>query len=339
MNRSKPLSRPRWRCSQPDLITALGILMLASVTIAGNALAQSWPTRAVKIIATSPPGGSVDLLARVLADDFTKVFGQPFVVDNRPGANGNIGVEAVVRAPADGHMLFVTIPGVFSINMHLHARMPFDAKADITPIAMIGYSPLVLVTHPSVPAKTWPELLNWLKARPGKVSYSSAGVGTTGHLGMELLNSVAGVQVVHIPYKGAAQAITDLLAGNVQVTLNNTSASVPYIQKGQLRAIAIAEKARIPSLPEVPTLHELGLKNFEVTPWFGLGTRSGVPREIVQRLATEANKALNRPEVSNRLAAVGVEPRFLGPDAFTDYIRSETDKWGEIIRRSGAKAE
>jgi hypothetical protein len=150
---------------------------------------------------------------------------------------------------------------------------------------------------------------------------------------------VAGVQVVHIPYKGAAQAITDLLAGNVQVTLNNTSASVPYVQKGQLRAIAIAEKARIPSLPEVPTLHELGLKNFEVTPWFGLGTRSGVPREIVQRLASEASKALNRPEVSNRLAAVGVEPRFMGPDAFTEYIRSETDKWGEIIRRSGAKAE
>ena len=136
MNRSKPLSRPRRRCSQPGLITALGILMLASLTIAGNALAQNWPTRAVKIIATSPPGGSVDLLARVLADDFTKVFSQPFVVDNRPGANGNIGVEAVVRAPADGHMLFVTIPGVFSINMHLHARMPFDAKADITPIAM-----------------------------------------------------------------------------------------------------------------------------------------------------------------------------------------------------------
>lgn len=309
---------------------------------AGAAHAQSgapWPNRPVRIIATSPPGGSVDLLARILAEDFAKAFGQPFVVDNRPGANGNVGADAVVKAPPDGHMLFVTIPGVFSINQHLHEKMPFDPRTEVLPVALLGTSPLLLVLHPSVPASDVRELIAWLRERPGRVSYSSQGVGTTGHLGMELFKAVAKVDVVHIPYKGAAAATTDLISGQVLLTLTNTTAAIPYMQRKQMKAIAVAERQRILAAPEVPTFEEAGMPGFEVTPWFGLGTRTGVPRDIVARLNAQAEVALKRPEVGARLAALGVEPRSMPPAAFADYVKAESARWGEIIRRSGAKAE
>ena len=317
---------------------ALAALVLSS-TAPVAVHAQAWPTRAVRVIATSPPGGSVDLLARLVADDFSRSFGQAFVVDNRPGANGNIGVDAVVKAPPDGNMLFVTIPGVFSINQHLHGAMPFNPRTDLAPIAMLGYSPLVLVTHPSVPARNVQELVAWLKARPGAISYSSAGVGTTGHLGMELFKSMTGVDVLHVPYKGAAAASADLVSGNVAVTLNNTTAVVPFVQRGQLRALAVAEKTRLTALPDVPTIHESGVPGYEVTPWFGLGTRAGVPRDIINRLNAEAARSLRKPETVARLSSLGIETRFMSPEAFTDYVRAESDRWGDIIRRSGAKAE
>ncbi len=325
---------------KPALIYACAVLIHAPLAMAQSTAAPAqWPARPVRVIATSPPGGSVDLLARVLAEEFTKSFGQPFVVENRPGANGNIGVDAVVKAPPDGHMLFVTIPGVFSINMHLHAKMPFDPATEIAPIAMLGYSPLLLMLHPSVPAKTVPELLAWLRAQAGKASYASQGVGTTGHLAMELLKSMTGVDVVHVPYKGAAAATTDLLAGNVVLSFINTTAAVPMVQKGQLRAIAVAEKHRIAVVPDLPTMDEAGVKGFEVTPWFGLGTRSGVPRAIVERLSGEAARALKQPDTEARLAKLGIDVRPMQPDAFAAYIRAETERWGVIIRRSGAKAE
>lgn len=317
-------------------LSAITLLLSSSVALAQSA---QWPTRPVRVIATSPPGGSVDLLARVLADEFGKTFGQPFVVENRPGANGNIGVEAVVKAPPDGHMLFVTIPGVFSINMHLHAKMPFDPATEIAPIAMLAYSPLLLMLHPSVPARDVAELLAWLRAHPGKASYASQGVGTTGHLAMELLKSMSGVDVVHVPYKGAAAATTDLLAGNVVLSFINTTAAVPMVQKGQLRPIAVAEKHRIAVVPELPTMHEAGVPGFEVTPWFGLGTRTGVPRTIIDRLSTEAARTLKLADVEARLTKLGVDPRPMQADAFAAYIRTETERWGAIIRRAGAKAE
>ena len=318
-------------------VAVIGFALLVADTV----IAQSapWPSRLVRIIATSPPGGSVDLLARILAEDFTKAFGQPFVVDNRPGANGNIGVDAVVKAPPDGHMLFVTIPGVFSINQHLHERMPFNPRTELTPVAMLGTSPLLLVLHPSVPAKNLRELIEWLRARPGRASYSSQGVGTTGHLGMELFKTSAHVDVVHVPYKGAAAATTDLLGGIVEIALVNTTAAMPYVRKHQLRAIAVAERERATAVPDVPTFDESGLPGFEVTPWFGMGTRAGVAGAIVQRLNAQVSVALRRPETVARLAALGVEPRFMTPETFADYTRAESDKWGEIIRRSGARAE
>jgi tripartite-type tricarboxylate transporter receptor subunit TctC len=316
------------------------LLLAAVVALTCAASAHAWPTRAVRVIATSPPGGSVDLLARIAAEEFSSVFGQPFVVENRPGANGNIGVELVLKAPADGHLLFVAPPGPFSINAQLMPTVPFDPRADIAPVALLGVSPLLLVAHPSVPASNPRELIAWLRTRQGRVDYASQAVGSTGHLAMELFKTLAGVEATHIPYKGsAAQATADLLAGRVLMSFVNTSTTLPYIRSGQLRAIAVAEKSRIASAPAVPTLDEAGLPGFEATPWLGLGARAGTPPEIVQRLNETARHALARPEIIARLHQIGIEPRPMSPAQFAGFIRAETDKWGDIIRRSGAKAE
>jgi tripartite-type tricarboxylate transporter receptor subunit TctC len=311
------------------------------VLVAAAAPAQPpWPAHAVRIIATSPPGGSVDFLARALAEDFGRTFGQPFVVENRPGANGNIGVELVVRGPADGHMLFVSPPGPFSINVQLMPVMPFDPARDLAPVAMLAIAPLLLVVHPSVPAKDLPELLAWLRAQGGKASYASQAVASTGHLAMELLKSRTGVEAIHVPYKGsAAQATADLLAGRVAMSFVNTSTTLQYIAGGQLRAIAVAESKRIRAAPDIPTLDESGLPGFEATTWLGLGARAGTPRAIVDRLAERSSRALAEGAVARRMASLGIEARPLMPDEFAAFLRSDSAKWAEIIRRSGAKLE
>ena len=321
-------------------IRALALAVTLALPLTAFAQQQPWPNRVVRVISTSPPGGSVDLFARVVAEDFAKTFGQPFVVENRPGANGNIGAELVVRAPADGHMLFVAPAGPFSINASIMDSMPFNPRTDIAPVAMLGVSPLLLVVHPSVPAKDLKELLAWMRAQEGRVNYASQAVASTGYLAMELLKLLTGVQATHIPYKGsAAAATTDLLAGRVPLSFVNTSTTIPYIRNGQLRAIAVAELKRITAAPEVPTLAESGVPGFEATSWFGLGARAGTPRDIVNRLAEVAVRAVVRPEVLARLSKIGIEPRPMGPDPFAEFVRVESAKWEDISRRTGAKAD
>lgn len=318
---------------------AFGALALASA-FAGGALAQTWPAHTVRIVATSPPGGSVDFLARALASDFSENFGQAFVVENRPGANGNIGVEAVLKAPADGHAMFVSPPGPFAINRHLMPEMPFDPERDIAPVTMLAVTPLLLVVHPSVPARNLPELLAWLRAQNGAATYASQAVASTGHLAMELMKSRAGVEATHVPYKGsAAQAAADLLAGRVSMGFISTSTTLPHVATGRLRAIGVAELKRIRAAPDIPTLDESGLPGFEATPWLGLGARAGVPRTIIDRLARQASLALARPEAAKRMAALGIEPRTMAPADFTVFVRADSRKWADIIRRSGAKPE
>ena len=317
----------------------LALLAACALPLAAPAQ-QLWPSRAVRIIATSPPGGSVDFLARSLAEDFSKTFGQPFVVEARPGANGNIGVEIVVKAPPDGHMLFVAPPGPFSINAHLMSSMPFNPASDIAPVAMLGAAPLLLVVHPSVPAKNLRELLAWLRGEGADAHYASQAVASTGHLAMELLKSLARVEPTHVPYKGsAAQATTDLLAGRVAMSFVNTSTTLQYLRDGRLRAIAVAEMKRIAAAPEIPTLAESGLPGFEATPWLGLGARAGTPLEIIYRLNDRASRALAHPEVARRAANLGIEARLLTPEEFAGFVRAESAKWADIIRRSGAKVE
>ena len=320
-----------------DIGVAFVVWALA-LPLAALAQQQPWPNRVVRVIATSPPGGAVDLLARILAEDYAKAFGQPFVVESRTGANANIGADLVVKAPADGHMLFVAAAGPFSINAIIMDSMPFNPKTDIAPVAMLGISPLVLVVHPSVPANDLKELLAWIRVQQGKASYASPAIASTGQLAMELLKSLTGAETTHIPYKGMVAATTDMLAGRVPMGFVNTSTIIPYIRTGQLRAIAVAELKRIAAAPEIPTVAESGLPGFEVTTWFGLGTRAGTPRDILHRLSEVAARALARPEVMARLAAIGIEPRPMAPDQFADHIRVESAKWEEIIRRTGAKA-
>jgi tripartite-type tricarboxylate transporter receptor subunit TctC len=300
----------------------------------------AWPNRPVRLIATSPPGGSVDLLARILAQDFARRHGQPFVVENRPGANGDVGVASVLRAPADGHALFVAPAGPFSINLNLRPSMPFNPGTDIAPVTLLAVTPLVLMVHPSVPATNLQELLAWLRAQSGRATYASQAVGSTGHLAMELFKSLTGVEATHVPYKGsAAQAATDLVAGRVAMSFVNTSTTIAYLQRGTLRAIAVAEKRRIAALPDTPTLDESGLPGFEATAWIGLGARAGTPDAVVLQLARDATDALSQPESLRRLAALGIEPRPISPPEFAAFIRRDTERWAEVIRRSGATVE
>jgi tripartite-type tricarboxylate transporter receptor subunit TctC len=320
--------------------TAFRALAFAGSFCAFAAGAQTWPGHAVRIVATSPPGGSVDFLARTLASDFGEAFGQPFVVENRPGANGNIGVDLVMKAPADGHALFVSPPGPFSINMHLMPGMPFDPVRDIAPVTMLAVTPLLLVVHPSVPAGNLAELLAWLRAQDGKATYASQAVASTGHLAMELMKSRTGVEATHVPYRGsAAQAAADLLAGRVSMGFISTSTTLPHVASGRLRAIGVAELRRIRAAPDIPTLDESGLPGFEATPWLGLGARAGTPREIVERLAERAALALARPEAAKRMASLGIEPRPMKPREFAEFLRADSGKWAGIIRRAGVKLE
>jgi tripartite-type tricarboxylate transporter receptor subunit TctC len=327
--------------TKPCLLRLLFVLVAAmSVPTWAHGEQAPWPRRAVRIIATSPPGGSVDLLARIAAAEFSASFGRPFVVENRPGANGNIGADLVLKASPDGQMLLVAPPGPFAINAHLMAAMPFEPLRDIAPVALLGVTPLVLVVHPSVPATNLRELLSWMRAERGKVSYASQAVASTGYLAMELFKTLAGVEATHVPYRGsAAQATADLLAGRVAMSFLNTSTTVAYLRSGELRAIAVAEKTRLAIVPEVPTLDESGLPGFEATPWIALAARAGTPEDVVSRLNRAAASALARPSVLDRLSRIGIEPRPMPPAQLAAFVRAENDKWGELIRRSGARLE
>jgi tripartite-type tricarboxylate transporter receptor subunit TctC len=237
-------------------------------------------------------------------------------------------------------MLFVAPPGPFAINTHLMSFMPFNPATDVAPVAMLGVAPLLLVVHPSVPAKNLRELLAWLRGEGADAHYASQAVASTGHLAMELLKSLAGVEATHVPYKGsAAQATTDLLAGRVAMSFVNTSTTLQHLRDGRLRAIAVAELKRIAAAPEIPTLAESGLPGFEATPWLGLGARAGTAREIVYRLNDRASRALAHPDVARRAANLGIEARIMTPEEFADFVRAENAKWADIIRRSGAKVE
>jgi len=237
-------------------------------------------------------------------------------------------------------MLFVAPPGPFAINAHLMDFMPFDPATDVAPVAMLGVAPLVLVVHPSVPAKDLRELLAWLHGEGAHAHYASQAVASTGHLAMELLKSLAGVDATHVPYKGsAAQATTDLLAGRVAMSFVNTSATLQHVRDGRLRAIAVAELKRIDAAPEIPTLAESGLPGFEATPWLGLGARAGTSREIIHRLNDRASRALAHAEVARRMANLGIGARPMTPEQFAEFVRAEAVKWADIVRRSGAKVE
>jgi tripartite-type tricarboxylate transporter receptor subunit TctC len=313
-------------------------LVFSVFAIAAHAQAQPYPSKPVRIIVPAPAGGNADAVARTIGDRLSTTMGQPFVVDNKPGAGGNIGTEMAVSAPADGYTL-VEIITANTINATLYPNLSFDLSRDFVPVGLAATLPLILVVHPSVPANSVQELIAYAKKNPGKLNYASAGSGTGGHVAAELFKSMAGLDVQHVPYKGATPAVTDLIGGRVDFFFDGMPSALPHVQSGRLKVLAITTKTRSATIPNVPTVAEAGLPGFEVSLWLGFMAPAGTPADIVNRLNKEINQAVAFPAVRERFAKLGLEPLTATPQEFGALIRSETAKWAEMIRKSGARAE
>jgi tripartite-type tricarboxylate transporter receptor subunit TctC len=319
------------------------MLVLLCVALAGLAMPvhaqQNYPTRPVRFVVPFAPGGSTDTLARTMGAKLTDVLGQQVIVDNRPGANGDIGMLIVSRAPADGHTIVLGYIANLAIAPSLQAKMPYDPVKDFAPITQPASSPNVLTAHPSVPAKDLKELIALAKAKPGQVSFASTGVASVGHLTGELLNSLGGVRMTHVPYKGSGQAVTDLLGGHVQVMFSGFSSTLPHIKAGKLRALAVTGAKRSAALADVPTISEQGFPGVEATAWYGVLAPANTPKPIITRLHDELVKILKLPDVMQRLEGLGFEIVGSTPEAFGAYINAETVKWAKVVKASGAKAD
>jgi len=300
--------------------------------------AQEWPAKPVRIIVPFPAGGSADLMPRAVAEKLAQKWGQPVLVDNRPGAAGNIGADAVFRADADGYTLLSSPPPPLVINKLLYPRLSFDPD-EFVPITVIGAIPNVLLVNPQVPAASVAELIAYAKANPGKLNYASQGSGATSHLTTELFKSMAGgLEITHSPYKGTAPALTDLLAGQVDMMFDNLGVSLPHARAGKLRALAVASKRRFPGLPDVPALAET-LPGFESVAWFGIVAPPKTSPAIAEKVAVGVQEALKLPEVRKRLADLSAEPLGYGPAETAAFMREETERWGAVIRTAHVKVE
>ena len=317
--------------------TLLGLTAAAAAAPAMRtafAKEDNWPNRPVRMIVPFPAGGATDIIARILADKLSTSLGQSFIVDNRGGASGIIGQEAAARAPADGYTLLLTGNGPHAINISLFERMPYDPLKDFSQISLTSILPLVLNVHPSVPAKTLPEFIQWVKANPGKLNYASPGVGSPPNLTMELLKSQQGLDIVHVPYKGSSLALADLISGQVSVMFDNALASYQHIKSGKVRALAVGADQRLPSLPEVPTFVESGMADFEAYTWTALVGPAGLPRAIVDRLARETALALSDTAVKEKLNAQGAIAASSTPQELEDKTRQEIRKWAGVIEQA-----
>jgi tripartite-type tricarboxylate transporter receptor subunit TctC len=300
------------------------------------AKAQSYPARPIRLIVGFPPAGASDIVARLMAQWLSERFGQQVIVENRPGASTNIGTEAVVRATADGYtLLFATSPN--AINATLYDNLPFNFIRDIAPVAGVITAPLVIVVNPSFPAKTLPEFIAYAKANPGQINVASSGNGTSGHLAGELFKMMAGINMVHVPYRGGAPALTDLLGGQVPVYLSVLPDSIEYIRSGKLRALAVTAATRWETLPDLPTVGEF-LRGYEASAWQGVGAPKNTPGEIIEKLNKEINAILTDHETKRRLANLGGVPMPMTPAEFGKFIVAETEKWGRVVKFAGAKA-
>ena len=304
-----------------------------------DAIAQSYPSRPVRLVVPFPAGGTTDILARAMAEKLSGALGQQFVVDNRPGAGGNIGSDIVAKSQPDGYTLLMGTVGTHAINPSLYPKMPYDHVKDFVPVVLVAGVPNVLVVNPTVPAKTVAELIALAKEKPGTINFASSGNGTSIHLSGELFKLLAGVQIAHVPYKGSAPALTDLIGGQVQIMFDNLPSALPHIKGGKLRALAVTSSKRAPALPDLPTIAESGVAGFEASSWFGILAPAATPRDIVQRINAEANKALHAPDMREKLLAQGAEAVGNSPEFFADYIRTETVKWAKVVKDSGARVD
>jgi tripartite-type tricarboxylate transporter receptor subunit TctC len=316
--------------------------MLAALAFAAGfaaipAFALDYPARPVHFIVAYPPGGTTDVLARIIAQWLSEKLGQQFIVENKPGGGNNIGTEYVVKASPDGYTMLLVNPAN-GINTTLYKKLPFDFVRDIAPVAGLVRTPNVMEVTPSIPAKNVAEFIAYCKANPGKINMASSGSGTSVHLSGELFKSMTGCDMLHVPYKGAGPALTDLMAGQVHVIFDNLPSSSPFIKAGRIRALGVTSAGRDPTLPDVPTVGET-VPGYEATAWFGLGMPKGTPKDIIEKVNAEVNRALADPKMRQRLAELGGTPIGGTPEDFGNVIRSETAKWAKVVNASGAKVE
>jgi tripartite-type tricarboxylate transporter receptor subunit TctC len=317
------------------------VAVIAGLAAAGDAPGQApaYPSRPIRLVVPFPPGGATDILARDVAQKLTEAWGQSVVVDNRPGAGGNIGSELVAKAPPDGYTLLMGTVGTHAINASLYAKMPYDHIRDFAPVILVAGVPNVLVVNPALPVNTVAELIAYAKANPGKLNFASSGNGTSIHLSGELFKVMAGVQMTHVPYKGSAPAVADLISGQVQLMFDNLPPSLPQIKAGKLRALAVTSSTRAPALPDVPTMAEAGLPGFEASSWFGVLAPAGTPPAIVAKLNAEIARWLATPEAKERLSKQGADAAGGSPEDFVKHIAAETTKWAKVVKDSGAKVD
>ncbi|OGA50699.1 MAG: hypothetical protein A3G24_23770 [Betaproteobacteria bacterium RIFCSPLOWO2_12_FULL_62_13] len=325
------------------LLQSLLVLAAAGFPAAASAQAApkapAYPTKPIRLVVPFPPGGTTDIQGRMLAEKLAQRFGQPVVTDNRGGAQGIIGMEIVARAPADGYTIVIAVVGPWAVHPHLYSKLPYDPVKDFAPIIHVATTPGVLVIHPSLPAKTVKDLIALVRQKPGELNYGSAGVGGFFHISAELFAFMTKIKLTHVPYKGPAAALTDLMAGRIHVMFNSMIVTIPHIKSGKVRALATTGGKREAALPDLPTVAEAGVPGYESSTWTAMGVPARTPRAIIERLNKELNAVLQMPDIKERFAAGGSTTTGGKPEEFRDYLKSELAKFGKLIKEAGIKAE
>lgn len=316
-----------------------GLLAVLFATLAAPALAQGYPNKAIRVLVPFPAGGGTDIIARVVTNKLTATLGWSFVIENKPGSGGNLGVDAAAKAPADGYTVALGQTSNLAINPTLYSKMPYDSVKDLVPVGLVASAPLVMVVAADSPYKTLADVVNASKAKPASINFASPGNGTVAHLASELFQKTAGIKFTHVPYKGSAQAATDLIGGQVQLYMSSVPTLIGYIKSGKMRAIAVTSLKRVDDLAQVPTVAESGYKGFEAVTWFGFVAPAAVPKDIVVRLNTEVNKALQAADVQKKLEDQGADVLGGSPEQFAALIKSDISRWAPIIKESGARLD
>lgn len=314
-------------------------LALTALTLSFGALAQAWPSKPIRIVVPFPAGGGTDTIARETSQKVAAATGWTFVIDNKPGAGGNLGVDAAAKSAPDGYTIVIGQTSNLAINPTLYAKMPYDSQKDLAPIVLLANAPLVMVTGVGTPLKTLGDAVSAARAKPGALNFASPGNGTVAHLTSEMFQKAAGIQTQHIPYKGAAQALTDVISGSVELYMSSVPTLIGQIRNNKLRPLAVTSAKRVDDLPNVPTINESGFSGFDAVTWFGLLAPAGTPKDVITKLNAEFNKALLNPELRQKLGNEGADPVGGTPEQFAALIKNDIPRWGKVVKESGARVD